>query len=65
MYVQHNNILKNYTNYLYWLNKLILVYSVLSELSSKPLNSIYFWSKNVSHSAYEKSETKMAAIDVH
>jgi hypothetical protein len=26
--------------------------------------SIYIWSKNVSHSAYEKSEAKMAAIDV-
>jgi hypothetical protein len=26
--------------------------------------SIYIWSKNFSHSAYEKSEAKMAAIDV-
>jgi hypothetical protein len=25
---------------------------------------IYIWSKNFSHSAYEKSEAKMAAIDV-
>jgi hypothetical protein len=25
---------------------------------------IYFWSKNFSRSAYEKSEAKMAAIDV-
>jgi hypothetical protein len=26
--------------------------------------SIYIWSKKFTHSAYEKSEAKMAAIDV-
>jgi hypothetical protein len=29
-----------------------------------PVSSIYNWSKNFSHSPYEKSEAKMAAIDV-
>jgi hypothetical protein len=29
-----------------------------------PVSSIYIWSKNFSHLAYEKSEAKMAAIDV-
>jgi hypothetical protein len=28
------------------------------------VSSVYIWSKNFSHSAYEKSEAKMAAIDV-
>ena len=28
------------------------------------VTSIYTWSKNFSHSTYEKSEAKMAAIDV-
>ena len=30
----------------------------------KPVISIYFWSKNFSHTAYENSKAKMAAIDV-
>ena len=29
-----------------------------------PVSSIYIWSKNFSHSVNEKSEAKMAAIDV-
>ena len=32
--------------------------------SVSPVSSIYIWNKNFSHSAYEKSEAKMAAIDV-
>jgi hypothetical protein len=30
----------------------------------KPVISIYNWSKNFSHTAYENSKAKMAAIDV-
>jgi hypothetical protein len=35
-------------------------------LESKSLSSIYIyiWSENFSHAVYEKSETKMAAIDI-
>jgi hypothetical protein len=39
-----------------WTNEERVNEGQISELS------IYIWSKNFSHSAYEKSETKMAAI---
>ena len=36
----------------------------LSIIGLIPVSSIYVWSENFSHSAYEKSESKMAEIDV-
>jgi hypothetical protein len=42
----------------------ILLYFARIEKCQEPMSSIYIWSKNFSHWAYEKSEAKMAAIDV-
>jgi hypothetical protein len=40
-------------------------YSAVAFFAAAPgVSSIYIWSKNFSHSVNEKSEAKMAAIDV-
>jgi hypothetical protein len=55
MLIFNNNILKP--------NLLATEYST-PQSKYRSVSSLYIWSENFSHSAYERSEAKMAAIDV-